>query len=256
MKFYIVYISASGEIVRTGVCPDDMLTIQAFTGEVVTEGVAIDSNSLVTTAAITSVGTITMAGIAIEDETFIIDTQTFTWKTLRTQRGEVTIGADAPAAVTNIVAAVTADLTTIIATDGAGDTVVVTSVHAGVVGNAIDFSEVSTNMTMNGSGHLGGTTSGIDVVLTTKPLITTVATWDVTTIDADGIDAATLGAGLPNPTEISIQIITAEGAETIAPFNATTGSLVLKSLIIGTYLVTARAAGYKDYTVSITVVAP
>jgi hypothetical protein len=60
---------------------------------------------------------------------------------------------------------------------------------------------------------------------------------------------------LPNPTEISIQVITAEGAETIAPFNATTGSLVLKSLIIGTYSVTARAAGYKDYTVSITVIA-
>jgi hypothetical protein len=93
------------------------------------------------------------------------------------------------------------------------------------------------------------------VVLSTKPLLTTVATWDKVSIHATGTDAATLGTGLPNPTEISIQVITAEGAETIAPFNATTGSLVLKSLIIGTYSVTARAAGYKDYTVSITVIA-
>jgi hypothetical protein len=255
MKFYIVYIAASGEIIRTGICPDDMLTIQAFTGEVVTEGIAIDADSKVTTGAITAVGTITMAGIPLEDDIFIIDTQTFTWKASRTQKGEVTIGANAPAAVTNIVTAVTADLTTVIATDGAGDTVVVTSVHAGVIGNSIDFSETSTNMTMNGSGHLGGTTSGVDVVLSTKPLLTTVATWDKVSIHATGTDAATLGTGLPNPTEISIQIITAEGAETIAPFNATTGSLVLKSLIIGTYWVTARAAGYKDYTVSITVIA-
>ena len=256
MKNYIVYTIAIGEIKRTGVCPDDMLTIQAETGEVVTEGIASDAVSLVTTAAITSVGTITMAGIAVEDETFIIDTQTFTWKILRAQRGEVTIGADAPEAVTNIVAALTADLTTVIATDGAGDTVVVTAIHAGVVGNAIDFSQASTNMTMNGSGHLGGTTSGVDVALSTKPLITTVATWDVTTIDADGVDAATLGAGLPNPTSISILIITARGAEQIAPFDVTDGSFVLKSLIAGTYSVTARAAGYKDYTVSITAETP
>jgi hypothetical protein len=83
-----------------------------------------------------------------------------------------------------------------------------------------------------------------------------VATWDVTTIDADGVDAATLGSGLPNPTVIFIQILTAEGAENIAPFNATTGSLVLKSLVIGTYSVTVLAEGYKDYKATITVVAP
>lgn len=450
MKNYIVYTIAIGEIKRTGVCPDDMLTIQAQTGEVVTEGVAIDADSKVTTAAITSVGTITMAGVAkgiiaaigtitmsgialskpilsitisdggsgysvddvlavvqtggadgtatvtsvdegivdgislttggtgysvegglettvspnvgvgcrvnivtaggletftidnriftwkasrggagevaigasaseavtnivtaitadlstvvgedstgdtvkvtaltpgvygnslaftesstnmamngggylggttpgVEAETFIIDTQTFTWKILRVQRGEVTIGADAPEAVMNIVAAVTADLTTVIVTDGAGDTVVVTAIHAGVVGNAIDFSQASTNMTMDGSGHLGGTTSGVDVELSTKPLITTVATWDVTTIDADGVDAATLGATLPNPTSISILILTAQGAEHIAPFDVTDGSFVLKSLIAGMYSVTARAAGYKDYTITITAETP
>jgi len=253
MKFFIVYIAATGEIKRTGICPDDMLDIQVNAGESVTEGVAVDFDSKVTTPAIKAVGTITMAGIAVEDETFIIDTQTFIWKVARTQKGEVTIGADAPEAVTNLVAAITADLPTVIATDGAGDTVVVTAVHAGVIGNSIDFSQASSNMTMDGSGHLGGTTSGVDVVLADKTLITTIATWDKTAIADDGVDAATLGAGLPNPTEIMIQILTALGAEPIVPFNATTGSFVLKSLIVGTYKVTARAAGYKDYTVEITV---
>jgi hypothetical protein len=192
----------------------------------------------------------------VEAETFVIDSQTFKWVASRSVKGEVTIGADAPAAVINIVTAITADLASVSAVDGTGDTVVVTAKVTGVVGNSIVFSETSTNMEMNGSGHLGGTTAGVDAVLVARPLITTVATWDVTTIDADGVDAATLGATLPNPTSISILIITARGAEQIVPFDVTDGSLVLKSLIIGMYSVTARAAGYKDYTVSITAEAP
>ena len=192
----------------------------------------------------------------VEAETFIIDTQSFKWVTSRSVKGEVTIGANAPAAVVNIVDAITADLSSVTAADGAGDTVVVTAKVTGVVGNSIVFSETSTNMAMNGGGVLGGTTPGVDAVLVARPLVTTVATWDVTTIDADGTDAATLGAGLPDPTSISIVIITAQGAEQIVPFDVTDGSLVLKSLIIGMYSVTARAAGYKDYTVSITAETP
>ena len=203
-----------------------------------------------------AVGTITMSGIAVENEPFTIDTQTFTWKPLRSVAGEVTIGADAPEAVINIVAAVTADLATVTASDGAGDTVAITSVPHGVLGNSIDFSESSTNMTMNGSGHLGGTVAGVDEVFAEKPLLTTVATWDKTTLDADGVDAATLGTGLPNPTSIYISITTAEGAELITPFDATTGSLVIKSNVVGVYQVTAMAEGYKPYVTAITAVVP
>jgi len=112
------------------------------------------------TSAVAAVGTITMSGVATEDETFIVDTQTFTWKTTRTGTGEVTIGASASAAVTNIVTAITADLTTVTAADGTGDTVVVTAATAGLLGNAIIFSEDSSNMAMDGSGYLGGTTLG------------------------------------------------------------------------------------------------
>lgn len=118
-----------------------------------------------TKIGVAAVGTITMAGVAVADETFVIDDQTFTWKASRSGTGEVTIGADAAAAVTNIVTAVTADLVTVIATDGTGDTVVVTAATGGTAGNSIIFTENSTNMTVDGSGTLGTTTSGIDGAL-------------------------------------------------------------------------------------------
>jgi hypothetical protein len=255
MGLYTVF-DASGVIIMSGACPDgqEYLYKGAYYGMML-DGTTNPAEFYVVDGA-KSVGTMTLAGISIEDETFIIDTQTFTWKAVRVNPFEVLIGADAPESVINIVTAVTADLPTAIAEDSTGNTVKVTYIYTGVIGDTVDFSTASTNLTMDGAGHLGGTTPGVDAVLTEKPLLTTVATWDKTTIDADGVDAATLGAGLPDPTSISIVIITAQGAEQIVPFDVTDGSLVLKSLIIGMYSVTARAAGYKDYTVSITAETP
>ena len=120
-----------------------------------------------------AVGTITMSGIATLNETFIIDTQTFTWKTSRSGVGEVTRGASASEAVTNIVAAVTADLTTVTAVDGAGDTVMVQAVIYGEIGNLIPFSEASTNMAMDGAGFLGGTYPGDDNLEVLEELLIT-----------------------------------------------------------------------------------
>ncbi|EMS79201.1 head decoration protein [Desulfotignum phosphitoxidans] len=110
-------------------------------------------------AAVAAQGTISMIGIAVADETFVIDDQTFTWKAARGGTGEVTIGADAAAAAANIVTAVTADLTTVVA-EQAGNDVVITAAVAGADGNAIVLTEDSTNMTVDGSGTLGGTTEG------------------------------------------------------------------------------------------------
>lgn len=112
--------------------------------------------------AVASQGTITMSGIAVADETFVVGAQTFTWKASRTVAGEVTIGASAAAAVTNIVTAITADLATVTAVDGAGDTVVVTAATKGVAGDLIVFTENSTNMAVDGTGTLGATTAGVD----------------------------------------------------------------------------------------------
>jgi len=112
--------------------------------------------------AVASQGTIDMGGIASAEETFVIGTQTFTWKASRSGAGEVTIGVDAPAAVTNIVTAITADLTDVTAVDGAGNTVVLTAATKGVAGNSIVLTEASTNMTVDGAGTLGTTTPGVD----------------------------------------------------------------------------------------------
>lgn len=112
--------------------------------------------------AVAATGIITMAGIAIAEETFVIGAQTFTWKAARSVAGEVTIGADAPAAVTNLVTAITADITDVTAADGAGDTVDLTAATKGVAGNSIVLTEASTNMTVDGSGTLGGAVAGVD----------------------------------------------------------------------------------------------
>jgi hypothetical protein len=73
-------------------------------------------------SAIAAVGTITMSGIATSGETFVVDTQTFTWKAARASTGDVAIGTTAGDAVTNIVTAITADLSTVTAVDSTGDT--------------------------------------------------------------------------------------------------------------------------------------
>ena len=113
--------------------------------------------------AIAAVGTMTIGAQPTLEQTFVVATQTFTWKESRSQAGEVTQGADAPAAVANAVTAINADLAgVVLASDGEGDTVVVTAVTKGTSGNAIIFTEACDNITIDGEGTLGGTTPGVD----------------------------------------------------------------------------------------------
>ena len=107
-------------------------------------------------------GTITMAGVAVAYETFVIGDQTFTWKVARAKKGDVKIGATAAEAVVNLAVAIEADLDTVAAADMTTSTVVVTAVAFGLTANSMVFTEDSTNMTMDGSGTLGGTTAGVD----------------------------------------------------------------------------------------------
>jgi hypothetical protein len=46
----------------------------------------------------------------------------------------------------------------------------VTAATAGVAGNRIVFTETSSNMAMDGSGYLGGTTAGANAAATTKTM--------------------------------------------------------------------------------------
>jgi len=116
-------------------------------------------------------GTITFSGIPVADETIVINATTITFKA--DGSGDVdhcTIGADAAGCVTNLVATLgecseSANLT---AWDGAGDTVVIEWGTAGTAGNSIVFSGTPTNVSIDGSGFLGGTHAGVaaDTLLT------------------------------------------------------------------------------------------
>ncbi len=109
-------------------------------------------------------GAITLTtGGALEGETFVIGPQTFTWQAAaRTSTGQVQINSSTTTAGTNIVNAITADLAGVVTASRSGAVVTVTAANTGVAGNSIAFTEASTNMTMNGSGTLGGTTLGAD----------------------------------------------------------------------------------------------
>ena len=47
MTHYIIYIGSTGEILRTGTCPDEMMPLQAHDGEAVMEGKANDETQMV-----------------------------------------------------------------------------------------------------------------------------------------------------------------------------------------------------------------
>ncbi len=88
-------------------------------------------------------------------------------------------------------------------------------------------------------------------VKTARPLLTTVATWDVTSIIANGTFKATLGATLPNPTTVSVKPPANSGIAAIADQTVTDGTFTLATTVAGAYVVTAKAFPYQDYTVTI-----
>jgi hypothetical protein len=109
-------------------------------------------------------GTMTLTGIPVADETFVINATTITAKA--DGSGDVdhfTIGGTAAETVTNIVATLAecSESANLTAWDGAGDTVVVEWGTAGTAGNAIVFTEALTNATVDGAGTLGTTHAGV-----------------------------------------------------------------------------------------------
>lgn len=87
--------------------------------------------------------------------------------------------------------------------------------------------------------------------LSSRPLLSTVATWNKTALSPNGTDQATLGSGLPNPTTISITPPPNLGISPIADQIVTTGSFSFTTTVMGDYVVTARSFPYQDYTVTI-----
>lgn len=96
-------------------------------------------------------GTLTMSGVAIANETFVVGTQTFTWKETRSGAGEVTIGSTAGAACTNIVTALDTDIPSeVYATCNTGTGVVtIRDLTENTDGTSVPLSESSTNMAVS-----------------------------------------------------------------------------------------------------------
>lgn len=109
-------------------------------------------------------GTITFSGVPIENDTITIGTDTYTWKYTAVNSLEVTIGADAAACVANLIDTINNDPwpPVVYAEPGTGTSVLLTALIPGSGGNSIVLTESCTNVTVDGTGTLGGTTAGAD----------------------------------------------------------------------------------------------
>jgi len=112
--------------------------------------------------AVAAVGTITVSGTPVADETMVIGGRTYTFKAARGGVGEITLDANNATQVLNIIAATDLDSTDVVCTDGTGDTVVVTAATKGVAGNSLPLTESATGIAVNGTGTLGATVAGVD----------------------------------------------------------------------------------------------
>jgi len=160
----------SGDIEDGSVTDSKLASIISFNEKVL----ILDDETPVN--AVAAVGTITVNGTPVAGETMVIGAVTYTFKAARSVAGEITLSAVNATQVTNIVNAITADSTDIVATDGTGDTVVLTAAVKGAAGNALFLTEAATGITVNGTGTLGATTAGVNGTIGQKNQIVTNAT--------------------------------------------------------------------------------
>jgi hypothetical protein len=185
-------------------------------------------NVVAITTSVAAQGTITLTAQPTADETFVIGTQTFTFKATRTGAGEVGLGASVNDVCDNIVTAVNTDIpSTALASRPGGNLVTITASTAGAAGNAIIFTENASNLTIDGSGTLGATRAGVDpdylpavnaAKLTNSALVAgrmvAVTTNGVLTNNAAAmVDAATGAVTLgPPATDICLHTVRASAA--------------------------------------------
>jgi len=107
-------------------------------------------------------GTMTMSGLPVAEETFVVNATTFTAKASGATGDQFNIGADASTTLGNIVTMFNAgsELANCKAWKASASTVNFEWKTGGVAGNSIVFTEAMTNTTVNGSGTLGTTKAG------------------------------------------------------------------------------------------------
>lgn len=89
-------------------------------------------------------------------------------------------------------------------------------------------------------------------VKTARPLMSTVGSWNTTSITADGISTATFGSSLPNPTTVVVQLPIGVGLTIPGPITVTTGSFSLTTPVPGIYNVIIDAFPYVQLATEIT----
>lgn len=72
-------------------------------------------------------------------------------------------------------------------------------------------------------------------VITARPALT--ATWNKTTITANGVDQATFGSGLPNPTSVMLTTVPDGAHLPEEPEEVTTGTFTFATPISGAYTI-------------------
>lgn len=112
--------------------------------------------AVVTPVSVAATGTITISGTPVANETFVVGSQTFTFKASRSVAGEVTISAVNATQAANIVSAITADIPSTATAAAVSAVVTVTATTAGVAGNLITLTESATGVAVSGAGKLSG----------------------------------------------------------------------------------------------------
>lgn len=109
-------------------------------------------------------GTITMTAVAaalpVAGDTVTIGARTYTWQTLRSQAGEVTIGASANACATNLVAAITTDSWDLSAVANSA-VVTVTATRTGTGGNSLALTDGSGGHCVPSAANMAGGVNGL-----------------------------------------------------------------------------------------------
>ncbi len=117
------------------------------------------SEADITPVAASATGTITITGTPVANETFVVGSQTFTFKASRAGAGEVTISSNNSTQATNIVTAIGLDLATVTAVANT-NVVTLTVVATGVAGNATVLTENATGVAV--AGFSGGSDAFVD----------------------------------------------------------------------------------------------
>lgn len=119
---------------------------------------------IVSGAAIASQGTVTFADVPADADTITIDSRVYEFDTNGATTGDVDVDVsgltteeEAAEAFAN---AINNDGSAVVTAEIDGADVILTAITAGVAGNSITFVKDGTNITVDGGGTLGGTTSG------------------------------------------------------------------------------------------------